>query len=202
VRANAAEVIEPLRASARAGAEEALGLLDACEQVRSDTWLLLAVRLGKVYRQLGLAIYCLHEWAEPDDACADIDDYRAPGDKQLDPTRAPGCGHCDAIGATRATYSSTWRSASRSSSCRGSVAAPIPPRAIPLSLPGLDPLFPQTARFSAYSVANGKPAPNKCHRVIESLARRPRHPLRQILAVDLDECIQFPRVGLLEQAQP
>jgi HAD superfamily hydrolase (TIGR01509 family) len=32
--------------------------------------------------------------------------------------------------------------------------------ALSLSLTGLDRLFPQTARFSAYSVANGKPAPD------------------------------------------
>jgi hypothetical protein len=83
-RANAVEVVEPLRASARAGAEEALELLDTRQRVRSDTWLLLAARLGKVYRQLGLATYCLYEWPEPDDARADIDDYTDPGDEQLD----------------------------------------------------------------------------------------------------------------------
>lgn len=84
VRANAAEVVEPLRASARTGAEEALGLLDARQRVRSDAWLLLAARLGKVYRQLGLATHCLYEWPEPDDTRADIDDYKDPGDAQLD----------------------------------------------------------------------------------------------------------------------
>jgi len=78
VRANAAEVVEPLCASARTGAEETLGLLDARQRVRSDAWLLLAARLGKVYRQLGLATHCLYEWPEPDDARADIDDYKDP----------------------------------------------------------------------------------------------------------------------------
>lgn len=84
VRANAAEVVEPLRASARTGAEETLGLLDARQRVRSDAWLLLAARLGSVCRQLGLATHCLYEWPEPDDAHADIDDYKDPGDAQLD----------------------------------------------------------------------------------------------------------------------
>jgi hypothetical protein len=37
-----------------------------------------------VYRQLGLATHCLYEWPEPDDARADVDDYRDPGDAQLD----------------------------------------------------------------------------------------------------------------------
>lgn len=83
VRANAAEALEPLRANARASAEEGLRLLDARQRVRSDAWLLLAERLGKVYRQLGLATHCLYEWPEPDDACADIDDYKDPGDERL-----------------------------------------------------------------------------------------------------------------------
>jgi hypothetical protein len=84
VRATAAEVVEPFRARARSGAEEALKLVDARERVCSDAWLLLAARLGKVYRQLGLATHCLYEWPEPDDARADIDDYKDPGDAQLD----------------------------------------------------------------------------------------------------------------------
>lgn len=83
-RASAAERIESLRVSARAGTEEALGLLDARQRVRSDAWLLLAARLGEIYRRLGLASYCLYEWAEPDDARADIDDYGDPGDERLD----------------------------------------------------------------------------------------------------------------------
>lgn len=84
VRANAAEALEPLRASARASAEEGLRLLDAGQRVHSDAWLLLAERLGKVYRQLGLATHCLYEWPEPDDARADIDDYKDPGDEHFD----------------------------------------------------------------------------------------------------------------------
>lgn len=89
-RAHAAELVEPLRASARAGAEEALALLDDRQRSRSDAWLLLAERLGKVYRQLGLATHCVYEWPEPDDGRADIDDYEDPGDEQLD---ADGRGH-------------------------------------------------------------------------------------------------------------
>lgn len=90
VRANAAETLEPLRASARTSAEEGLRLLDARQRVHSDAWLLLAERLGKVYRQLGLATHCLYEWPEPDDARADIDDYKDPGDEHFD---ADGRGH-------------------------------------------------------------------------------------------------------------
>jgi hypothetical protein len=83
-RANAAELIEPLREGAQAAAEEALELLDARRRMRSDEWLLLAARLGESYRRLALASYCLCEWAEPDDARADIDDYQDPDDEKLD----------------------------------------------------------------------------------------------------------------------
>jgi hypothetical protein len=84
-RANSAERIDPLRANARRGAEEALALLDAHRRTRSDTWLLVASRLDGVYRQLGLVTYQLYEWAEPDDARADVDDYYDPGDEKLEP---------------------------------------------------------------------------------------------------------------------
>lgn len=84
-RTTAAERIDGLRAGARATTDEARGLLDIRERVRSDAWLVLATRLGEICLQLGLATYYLYEWDEPDDAQADIDDYRDPGDEQLDP---------------------------------------------------------------------------------------------------------------------
>lgn len=52
--------------------------------MRSDAWLVLAARLGEICRQLGLATYYLYEWGEPDDAQVDVDDYKDPGDEQLD----------------------------------------------------------------------------------------------------------------------
>jgi beta-phosphoglucomutase-like phosphatase (HAD superfamily) len=42
-----------------------------------------------------------------------------------------------------------------------------------LALTGLDRLFPETARFSAYSVAHGKPAPDLFLRAAESMGAGP-----------------------------
>jgi hypothetical protein len=82
-RATAAERIGGFRERASLASDEAVALLAAHQRVGSDEWLLLAARLGRAYRQLGLATYCLYEWEEPDDARADIDDYEDPGDEQL-----------------------------------------------------------------------------------------------------------------------
>jgi len=73
-----------LRARASRGSDEAVVLLSARQRVGSNAWLQLAASLGRAYRQLGLATYCLYEWVEPDDACADIDDYEDPGDGQFE----------------------------------------------------------------------------------------------------------------------
>jgi hypothetical protein len=83
-RLSAMERIDEFRLRATHETDEAVALLGARQRVRSDEWLLLAARLGRAYRQLGLAIYCLYEWVEPDDARADIDDYQDIGDEQLD----------------------------------------------------------------------------------------------------------------------
>lgn len=82
-RASAGELIDGFRAQAQQGSEEAAALLDAHQRVRSDAWLLLADRLDRAFRRLGLASYCLHEWPEPDDTTADVDTYQDPGDEQL-----------------------------------------------------------------------------------------------------------------------
>jgi hypothetical protein len=69
--------------AARGSVAEALALLDSRSRVRSDRWFELARRLRGACWSLGSATYCLYEWAEPDDARADIDDYRDPADQQL-----------------------------------------------------------------------------------------------------------------------
>ncbi|MGO9321732.1 MAG: hypothetical protein ACLQBY_13150 [Solirubrobacteraceae bacterium] len=51
----------------------------------SDAWFELAERLQRAARRLGSATYCLHEWMEPDDDRADIDDHISPGDLSLNP---------------------------------------------------------------------------------------------------------------------
>jgi HAD superfamily hydrolase (TIGR01509 family) len=47
--------------------------------------------------------------------------------------------------------------------------------ALSLSLTGLDRLFPRTVRFSAYSVANGKPAPDVFLHAAASMSIAPAH---------------------------
>jgi hypothetical protein len=83
-RSVAAERIDRFCEHAKRGTSEATVLLGSSRRVRSDVWLELANRLELVYRQLGRATYCLYEWEEPEDATADIDDYKDPGDEQLD----------------------------------------------------------------------------------------------------------------------
>jgi len=66
-------------------------LLEACEllaadpQPPSDAWLELAEALSGAARRVGAASHCLHEWREPDDARADVDERDGPGDRLLDP---------------------------------------------------------------------------------------------------------------------
>ncbi len=44
--------------------------------------------------------------------------------------------------------------------------------------------------------------PNEGQSVIKRLPRRPRHPARQMITVDLDDRVQLLRMGLVEQTQP
>jgi hypothetical protein len=62
-------------------------LLAADPPPRSDTWLELGESLRLAARRLGSASHCLYEWAEPDDARADVDVHEDPGDRRLDPAR-------------------------------------------------------------------------------------------------------------------
>ncbi len=72
-RAAASQQIEGFRGDARGALSEATALLEADEAVASDTWFAMSHRLQYTYWRLGSATYCLSEWAEPDDAEADID---------------------------------------------------------------------------------------------------------------------------------
>jgi hypothetical protein len=69
-RCKAEREIEALRRQVRANLAEANVLLDR-ESGGSQRWFALAQRLGEQCVALGSATYCLHEWAEPDDACSD-----------------------------------------------------------------------------------------------------------------------------------
>jgi len=85
----AVERIDGFRAQLRGVLEETAGALDA-GGVRSDVWFALAERLQSACWQLGSVTYCLSEWAEPDDARADVDDRMEPGDEQVDPDELGG----------------------------------------------------------------------------------------------------------------
>lgn len=67
-RALAAERISEFRQSARDALSEAARLLDA----DSAAWHELSQRLWREFARLSSATYCLREWAEPDDARADL----------------------------------------------------------------------------------------------------------------------------------
>lgn len=71
-------------------AESALWLLDSPRllgqptPVESDAWFMLGELLQRACTRLASATHCLSEWAEPDDAHADIDDGLEPAERNLD----------------------------------------------------------------------------------------------------------------------
>jgi DNA-binding PadR family transcriptional regulator len=71
-RSAARERIGGFRDELRAALVEASGLLDAQPLADSDSWREARQRLQKACSRLGSAVYCLCEWAEPDDSEADI----------------------------------------------------------------------------------------------------------------------------------
>jgi ribosomal protein L34 len=81
-RATASERIDGFREDVRRTLVQTRNLLKS--EAPSDAWFDLADRLQKACWRLGSATYCLHEWREPDDAKADIDDHCHPGDQRLD----------------------------------------------------------------------------------------------------------------------
>lgn len=77
--------IERFHAAVETDAEALGEFLDLKDTTTlSDVWLAMGERLYKSLRRLGSATYCLKEWAEPDDAHADIDDGTSPADSVLD----------------------------------------------------------------------------------------------------------------------
>ena len=49
----------------------------------SDAWFLIGHRLQRACWSLGAASYCFHEWAEPDESRADVDEQWEPADVDL-----------------------------------------------------------------------------------------------------------------------
>jgi hypothetical protein len=82
-RTIAAQEIERFRGTLHDTIIEASALLN--DTPGSDAWFELAERIRGAARLLGSATYCLHEWMEPSDDRADIDDHISPADLALDP---------------------------------------------------------------------------------------------------------------------
>lgn len=80
----ATQEIERFRASLGDELKGASALLN--DTTGSDAWFELAEELRCAARRLGSATYCLHEWTEPSDDRADIDDHMSPADGALDPS--------------------------------------------------------------------------------------------------------------------
>jgi hypothetical protein len=72
-RTLAGDRIDGFREALRTSMAEVGALLDE-EQAPSDAWFEFGKRLSAECRRLGSATYCLFEWAEPDDARADVDE--------------------------------------------------------------------------------------------------------------------------------
>jgi hypothetical protein len=77
-REAATERISGFRDDLRALLDEGAALL-ADEATDSEAWVGFGEKVGKACRRIGSATYCLREWAEPDDATADIEDSRRLG---------------------------------------------------------------------------------------------------------------------------
>jgi hypothetical protein len=83
-RTLATQEIQRFRVSLGDALKEASALLN--DTPDSDAWFELAEELRAAARRLGSATYCLHEWMEPSDDRADIDDHISPADRALDPS--------------------------------------------------------------------------------------------------------------------
>ncbi len=89
-RTLAEQQIEGFRKDLHDQAESALWLLDSPRllgqetPVESDAWFTLGEFLQRACGRLASATHCLSEWAEPDDAHADIDDGLEPAERNLD----------------------------------------------------------------------------------------------------------------------
>jgi hypothetical protein len=91
-RTAAAQELERFRASLRDRLDQATLMLDAGPPPHSDAWLELAEELQQNCKRVASASHCLHEWIEPDDAHADVDEHLEAGDEKLDPSeRARRC---------------------------------------------------------------------------------------------------------------
>ncbi len=79
--------IDRFAAALRAELDAASAMLAADPRPPSDAWFELAERLRTSARRLGSAQHLLHEWPEPDEGRADVDERVGAGDEALSPAR-------------------------------------------------------------------------------------------------------------------
>jgi len=89
-RATAAQELDRFRLRLQAGLDRADALLAADPAAPSDAWFALGEELRRACWRVGSASHCLHEWAEPDDARADVDEHTEASDERLEPTARAG----------------------------------------------------------------------------------------------------------------
>ncbi len=82
----AAQEIERFRSELRERLADGARLLAAPTPPHSDAWFELAEQLQRACRRVGSASHCLHEWAEPQDARADVDQHIEYADQELEPS--------------------------------------------------------------------------------------------------------------------
>lgn len=75
----AGRVMPKLRAELSARLDEVHELVGRKRTPTSDEWLALVHPLGEAVRRVGFATYCLHQWNEPADATADVDEEATLG---------------------------------------------------------------------------------------------------------------------------
>lgn len=81
--AAAERYLPDLRAELRDVLDAALKMLDSEHQIISREWLDASETLHTICRNVASATYCLMEWAEPNDAKADIDRSRDQGRRKI-----------------------------------------------------------------------------------------------------------------------
>lgn len=120
-------------------------------------------------RYQGMLLADIRSQAEDALGCALPEDWLARYESERDAAfhheLAPVCGAVETV---------QWVTTSGLQVCVASQGK-LSKTALSLSLTGLDRLFPRTARFSAYSVANGKPAPDVFLHAAASIGITPAH---------------------------
>jgi hypothetical protein len=73
-RTAASQRITGFQGELRGALDEAIALLEADHEADSATWFALSERLRQAGRMFASSTYCLREWPEPDESCADMDE--------------------------------------------------------------------------------------------------------------------------------